>query len=66
MPGHDHPGLGFAFETRHRCQPSLEPFVVTLDRVVGVALNVMARTWEHVLDRPHMACAARSLHLLAN
>jgi hypothetical protein len=49
MPGDDHHGTAVLLEAAHRSQPRLQPAVVALDAVVGVAVGAMPRRWQPLL-----------------
>jgi hypothetical protein len=50
MPGDDHAGAAVLLEAAHRSQPCLQPAVVALDAVVGVAVGAMPGRWQPLLQ----------------
>ena len=50
VPADDHAGGVIAFESAHRSEPCLEPYVVGFDPIVRVLLGVVKRGRDQLLD----------------
>jgi hypothetical protein len=49
MPRRDHSGATVLLDPSHRLQPCLQPAVVTLDPVVGIAVSAVPCRWQQFL-----------------